>query len=236
MDQSIFSLRRTFDEKKPQTLREGPLPPDRQVPRSRAQCMQFQLTNKPPNGSNSSRVLQPEGLRRLPPYAIDFKSAENLSPTTWRDYIIFSRGSAFHWQIQLSARTPSLARWSNAEGGIETNTIHFQRQRTAFQKRHLTLRVHGLMGKIQCLESKLPHKDKFYRKLNDEHITDEEYAHAQMVWEIFRCKTLGDYHDLYLKTELALLTDVFENYQNVCQGKYGLDPAHYYTSPGLSLT
>lgn len=76
MDQSIFSLRRTFDEKKPQTLREGPLPPDRQVPRSRAQCMQFQLTNKPQNGSNSSRVLQPEGLRRLPPYAIDFKSAE----------------------------------------------------------------------------------------------------------------------------------------------------------------
>lgn len=67
-------------------------------------------------------------------------------------------------------------------------------------------------------ESKLPEKDKFYSKLNDEHITDEEYAHAQMVWEIFRCKKLGDYRDLYLKTDLALLADVFENYQNVCQG------------------
>ena len=83
-------------------------------------------------------------------------------------------------------------------------------------------------------EAKLLDKDKFYSKLNDEHITDEEYAHAQKVWEIFRCKTLGDYHDLYLKTDLALLADVFENFQNVCQGKYGLDPAHYYTSPGLS--
>ena len=45
-------------------------------------------------------------------------------------------------------------------------------------------------------ETKLPDKEKFYSKLNDEHITDEEYAHAQAVWETFECKTLGDYHDL----------------------------------------
>ena len=80
-------------------------------------------------------------------------------------------------------------------------------------------------------ETKLPEKEKFYSKLNDEHITDEEYAHAQTVWETFECKTLGDYHDLYVKTDVALLADVFEN---LCQEHYGLDPAHYYTSPGLS--
>ena len=83
-------------------------------------------------------------------------------------------------------------------------------------------------------ETKLPDKEKFYSKLNDEHITDEEYAHAQTVWETFECKTLGDYHDLYVKTDVALLADVFENFRNLCQEKYGLDPAHYYTSPGLS--
>ena len=83
-------------------------------------------------------------------------------------------------------------------------------------------------------EAKLPDKEKFYSKLNDEHITDEEYAHAQTVWETFECKTLGDYHDLYVKTDVALLADVFENFRNLCQGQYGLDPAHYYTSPGLS--
>ena len=54
------------------------------------------------------------------------------------------------------------------------------------------------------------------------------------VWEAFECKMLGDYHDLYVKTEVALLADVFENYRNLCQGQYGLDSAHYYTSPGLS--
>ena len=78
-------------------------------------------------------------------------------------------------------------------------------------------------------EAKLPDKEKFYSKLNDEHITDQEYAHAQTVWETFECKTLGDYHDLYVKTDVALLADVFENFQNLCQGQYGLDPAHYHT-------
>ena len=83
-------------------------------------------------------------------------------------------------------------------------------------------------------ETRLPDKEKFYSKLNDEHITDEENTHAQTVWEAFGCKTLGDYHDLYVKTDVALLADVFENFRNLCQEQYGLDPAHYYTSPGLS--
>jgi len=83
-------------------------------------------------------------------------------------------------------------------------------------------------------ETKLPDKEKFYSKLNDEYKTDEEYAHAQTVWEAFGCKTLGDYHDLYVKTDFALLADVFENFRNLCQEQYGLDPAHYYTSPDLS--
>ena len=64
-------------------------------------------------------------------------------------------------------------------------------------------------------ETKLPDKEKFYSKLNDEHITDEEYAHAQTVWEAFECKTLGDYHDLFVKTDVALLADVFENFRNL---------------------
>ena len=83
-------------------------------------------------------------------------------------------------------------------------------------------------------ETRLPDKEKFYSKLNDEHITDEEYAHAKTVWDAFECKTLGDYHDLYVKTDVALPADVFENFRNICQEQYGLDPAHYYTSPGLS--
>ena len=83
-------------------------------------------------------------------------------------------------------------------------------------------------------ETRLPDKEKFYSKLNDEHITDEEYAHAQAVWEAFGWKTLGDYHDLYVKTDVALLAEVFANFRKLCLDQYGLDPAHYFTSPGLS--
>ena len=83
-------------------------------------------------------------------------------------------------------------------------------------------------------ETRLPNKENFYSKLNDEHITDEEYAHAQTVWEAYACKTLGGYHNLYVKTDVALLADVFENFRNLCQEQYGLDPAHYLTSSGLS--
>ena len=77
-------------------------------------------------------------------------------------------------------------------------------------------------------------KRSFYSKLNDENITDEEYEHAQAVWEAFGCETLGDYHDLYVETDVTLLADVFENFRSLCEEQYGLDPAHYYTSPGLS--
>ena len=46
--------------------------------------------------------------------------------------------------------------------------------------------------------------------------------------------TMGDYHDLYLKTDVLLLADVFEKFIKTCLDYYGLDPCHYFSSPGLS--
>ena len=83
-------------------------------------------------------------------------------------------------------------------------------------------------------ETKLPVQQEFYSILNNEHISDEQYEHAQNVWDTFNLKTMGDYHDLYLKSDILLLADVFENFKKTCLQYYKLDPCHYFTSPGLS--
>eukprot|EP00733_Pompholyxophrys_punicea_P000062 Pompholyxophrys_punicea_v1_NODE_8_length_8388_cov_12.748020.p1 type:complete len:997 gc:universal NODE_8_length_8388_cov_12.748020:3285-6275(+) len=83
-------------------------------------------------------------------------------------------------------------------------------------------------------ETQLPPKSAFYSTLTDEHISDEDYAHAQKVWETFQCNTLRDYHDIYLKADVTLLSDVFESFRDICLKNYGLDPAGYLTSPGLA--
>ena len=83
-------------------------------------------------------------------------------------------------------------------------------------------------------ETQLPPKEEFYSKLNDENISEEDFYHAIRVWDIFNCKTIRDYHDLYLKSDVLLLADVFENFRKTCLKHYNLDPAHYYTSPGLA--
>ena len=45
---------------------------------------------------------------------------------------------------------------------------------------------------------------------------------------------MGDYHDHYLKKDVLLLADVFEKFIDTCLKFYGLDPCHYFSSPGLS--
>ena len=83
-------------------------------------------------------------------------------------------------------------------------------------------------------KTELPTKEDFYSILNNEHITDKQYEHAQNVWNTFKLKSMGEYHDLYLKTDVLLLVDVFENFRKTCIQYYKLDPCHYFTSPGLS--
>lgn len=83
-------------------------------------------------------------------------------------------------------------------------------------------------------EEELPPKEAFYSQLTKSGISDEDYQYAQRVWQELGCKTLGDYHDKYLLGDVCLLADVFENYRKTCYDAYGLDPAQYYTAPGMS--
>ena len=58
--------------------------------------------------------------------------------------------------------------------------------------------------------------------------------HAQKVWDVFEIKTLGEYHDLYIKIDTLLLADMFENFRNKCLEIYELDPIYFVSAPGLA--
>ncbi|GET63510.1 hypothetical protein RIR_jg28804.t2 [Rhizophagus irregularis DAOM 181602=DAOM 197198] len=83
-------------------------------------------------------------------------------------------------------------------------------------------------------KTSLPPKGAFYSKLNETHISDKEYEYAQYVWEKAGCKTMQDYHDIYLKTDVLLLADIFQNFREMALKKYGLDPLWYYSTPGFA--
>ena len=83
-------------------------------------------------------------------------------------------------------------------------------------------------------ESQLPPIEAFYSNLNMTNVSEDDYEHAQRVWKEFRIHNLGDYHNLYLQTDVILLANVFEAFRDTCLEHYKLIPAHFYTSPGLA--
>jgi len=64
-----------------------------------------------------------------------------------------------------------------------------------------------------CVTS-LPDKFQFYSALTETHVSDEDYNHALWVWNHFGCTTLGAYGDLYLKIDVLISADVFENFRD----------------------
>ena len=75
-------------------------------------------------------------------------------------------------------------------------------------------------------ETALPPKKDFYSNLN--------YAHGQKVWDVFKIKNLGEYHDLYVQSDALLLVDIYENFRNMCLDMYELNPVYFLSAPGLA--
>lgn len=84
-------------------------------------------------------------------------------------------------------------------------------------------------------ESQLPSKELFFNSLLSEEISDTDYDHAITIWNAFNINNMGEYTDLYLKTDVLLLSDIFENFRKICKLNYHLDPAFYLTAPSLSF-
>ena len=81
--------------------------------------------------------------------------------------------------------------------------------------------------------TQLPPIEAFTSKMSGE-ISNEDYDFAQHVWKKLKCQTFEDYHRYYLRTDVYLLTDVFERFRDISIASYELDPAHYLTLPGYS--
>ena len=161
-----------------------------------------------------------------------------IIPNTEEKYISFSKSI----ENNFSIRFVDTCRFMHASlAALSSNLSKFKYTREIFaEKTNLVSRKgvypYDYTNSIDKLEeTSLPAKEDFYNRLTDDHISDDDYAHACKVWDSFGCRTLGEYSDIYLKTDVMLLADVFENFRDVCFGAYKLDPAWYYTAPGLTF-
>lgn len=105
----------------------------------------------------------------------------------------------------LDSLVKNLGQLKTLESEMGTNKL--LKKKGVFSYEYMT-------GFDKLQENKLPSKKEFNSKLSNTDISDENYEHAKKVWKEFECKTMRDYHDLYLKTDLLLFADVMENYRN----------------------
>ena len=72
-------------------------------------------------------------------------------------------------------------------------------------------------------KTSIPSIENVYSKLKKKDINENEYKHVKKVWDVFKIKNLGEYHDLHVQADTAPLTDVFENFRSLCLKEYQLD-------------
>ena len=159
----------------------------------------------------------------------------NAIPNTLEKYMAFMLGNHLTFIDSMQFMSSSL---DKLVSNLPTEAFNYINKEFKNEKFDL-MRKKGIypydyMDSFDKFNEQLPSKEDFYSILNDEHITYEAYQHAKKVWKTFKIKTMGEYHDLYLKSDVLLLADVFENFRKTCLQYYKLDPCHYFSSPGLS--
>ena len=160
----------------------------------------------------------------------------NAIPNNMEKYMAFMLGNHLTFIDSFQFMSSSL---DELVSNLPAEALKYTNKR--FQKEKLNLMTRKGIYPYDYMDSfekfnktELPTKEEFYSILNNEHISDEDYSHAQNVWNTFQLQTMGEYHNLYLKSDILLLADVFENFRKTCLQYYKLDPCHYFTSPGLS--
>ena len=160
----------------------------------------------------------------------------NAIPNNMEKYMAFMLGNHLTFIDSFQFMSSSL---DKLVSNLPAEALKYTSKR--FQKEKLNLMTRKGIYPYDYMDSfekfnktELPTKEEFYSILNNEHISDEDYCRAKKVWNTFQLQTMGEYHNLYLKSDILLLADVFENFRKTCIQYYKLDPANYFSSPGLS--
>ena len=166
---------------------------------------------------------------------IEKQMSINAIPNNMEKYMAFMLGNHLTFLDSFQFMSSSLDKLAS---NLPREAFKYTSKQYKGKKLDLMVRKevypYDYMDSFDKFNEKLPSKEDFYSILNDEHISNKDYQHAQTVWKTFKLKTMGEYHNLYLKTDILLLADVFENFRRTCLEYYKLDPCHYFTSPGLS--
>ena len=82
-------------------------------------------------------------------------------------------------------------------------------------------------------EIAFPSEADFFNKLSFQPVKAADYAHGKKVWDAYGCRTLREYHDIYLISDCTLLADCIQKFRRKCMALFEIDPAHYYTGPSF---
>ncbi|CAK1545119.1 unnamed protein product [Leptosia nina] len=181
-----------------------------------------------------SRICDQVGsgvLKRINSGEINNVSAKRVrleEPTTSRGSAAAEQSSTLHGNLEKLTKNLK-------DDEFHELGLHFPNQNDFDRLRQKGVFPYEYMTSLECFDlTFLPNKKHFRSSLTNNDISDADYNRALDVWQHFGCENMLDYSNLYLKTDVLLLTDVFENFRRLCIKTYGLDPAHYYTAPGLS--
>ena len=159
-----------------------------------------------------SKLIFKDSLQFLP-NSLD-KLVQNLLKSCNNNYNLFKETKKLFREYQLKT-------------GVENDALKLLLQKGIFPYRYIT--------SLEILkETELPLREEFYNDLTKSECSTQDYTHAKIVFEKFQCRNLEDYQNLYMRLDVCLLADVFQNFRYLSMQKYSLDPVHFFTSPSLS--
>ena len=90
------------------------------------------------------------------------------------------------------------------------------------------------MNEENLNNKELPKIKDFYNSIKLETVSEEKYNQIKEIYDKLVLKNIKEYLDTYLKSDIVLLCDIFENFRKGIWNKFGLDCSKYISSPSLS--